>query len=166
MSGILSEIPESHHDLASAPLTATLTTVDAEGRPQSTAVWFLVDEDGDLKGSITTDRQKYKNLSRYPSCSHLIIDPANAWRTLETRAAADLSADPEKAMVSRFARAYGADEEMPKSTGADRCTTPHRPWASSPIRRARHLRALGIDDAGSPASSMACPARRWRLCAR
>src|ERR1700735_1698419 len=103
LPSISEQTPESHHDLLTSPLTAALTTVDAEGRPQSTAVWYLVDDDGLLKGSITDDRQKYKNLSRNPNCSLLIIDPSNPWRTLEIRAEVELSADPDKAMVSKFA---------------------------------------------------------------
>ncbi len=97
---IIDEVPESHRDLLTSPLTAALTTIDNKGRPQSTAVWYLVDDDGSLKGSITDDRQKYKNLSRNPNCTLLVIDPSNPWRTLEIRAQAELSADPEKATVS------------------------------------------------------------------
>jgi hypothetical protein len=39
MSEILASVPESHRDLLRAPFTATLTTVDGQNRPQSTAVW-------------------------------------------------------------------------------------------------------------------------------
>ena len=127
MPNILEQIPSSHSDLLTAPLTATLTTVDGQGRPQSTAVWFLVDEDGILKGSITSDRQKFKNLSRNPNCSLFIIDPANPWRTLEIRAEAQLAADPEKAMVTKFAKAYQADEETLKAVGGDRYTVSYLP---------------------------------------
>ena len=126
MSTILDQIPESHRDLLTAPLTATLTTLDGQGRPQSTAVWFLVDDDGGLKGSITSDRQKFKNLSRNPNCSLLVIDPVNPWRTLEIRAEAHLTADPEKAMVSKFAKAYQADEAVLKASGDDRYTVTYQ----------------------------------------
>ncbi len=104
MPDILQEVPESHRDLLLAPLTATLTTIDSGGRPQSTAVWYFVDDDGLLKGSITSDRQKYKNLQRNRSCDLFIIDPQNPYRTLEIRADADLSPDPDKATVRKFAR--------------------------------------------------------------
>jgi hypothetical protein len=55
LSGVLDDVPESHRDLLRSALTATLTTIDGRGRPHSTAVWYLVDEDGQLKGSITSD---------------------------------------------------------------------------------------------------------------
>jgi PPOX class probable F420-dependent enzyme len=127
MPSVIDEIPESHRDLLTSPLTAALTTVDAKGRPQSTAVWYLVDDDGLLKGSITDDRQKYKNLSRNPNCTLFIIDPSNPWRTLEIRAEVWLTADPEKATVSKFAKAYQADEAMLKAAGNNRYTVTYRP---------------------------------------
>jgi PPOX class probable F420-dependent enzyme len=126
MANIIEEIPESHRDLVTSPLTATLTTIDAKGRPQSTAVWYLVD-DGSLIGSITDERQKYKNLTRNPNCALLIIDPSNPWRTLEIRAEARLEADPEKATVSKFAKAYKADEAMLKASGDNRYTVTFHP---------------------------------------
>ena len=49
MSDVLSAVPESHRDLLRSPLTATLTTIDINGRPQSTAVWYFVDDDGHLR---------------------------------------------------------------------------------------------------------------------
>ncbi len=127
MPSIVDEVPESHRDLLASPLTAALTTVDKKGRPQSTAVWYLVDDDGLLKGSITDDRQKYKNLSRNPNCTLLIIDPSNPWRTLEIRAEAQLSADPEKATVSKFAKAYQVDEAMLRAAGDNRYTVTYLP---------------------------------------
>ena len=90
MAGILDQVPESHRDLLQTPLTATLSTIDAKGRPQSTAVWYLVDDDGQLKGSITSDRQKFKNLRGNPNCDLFIIDSQNPFRALEVRAEAEL----------------------------------------------------------------------------
>ena len=127
MTSILEDVPESHRDLLQAPLTATLTTVDSHGRPQSTAVWFLVDDDGQLKSSVTSDRQKFKNLERNPNCDLFIIDPVNPYRTLEVRAEAQLEADPDKASVRKFARAYGVDEEMLLHAGEDRHVVVYRP---------------------------------------
>jgi hypothetical protein len=36
-------VPDSHSGLLTAPLTAVLTTINPNGQPQSTAVWYLVD---------------------------------------------------------------------------------------------------------------------------
>jgi PPOX class probable F420-dependent enzyme len=126
MSDILEGVPESHRDLLRAPPTATLTTVDGKNRPQSTAVWYLRDY-GQLKGSITSDRQKYTNLRRNPHCSLFIIDPENPYRTLEVRAEAELAPDPEKATVRLFASVYGIDESVLLGHEEDRYTVTFRP---------------------------------------
>jgi PPOX class probable F420-dependent enzyme len=128
MPDTLDDIPESHRDLLHSPLTATFTTIDSKGRPQSTAVWYLLDDDGQLKGSITSDRQKYKNLSANPNCDLFIIDPQNPYRTLEIRAQAELQADPEKAMLPKFAKAYKVDEAMLAAAGEDRYAVILHPW--------------------------------------
>jgi PPOX class probable F420-dependent enzyme len=127
MPDILDIVPDSHRDLLLAPLTATLTTLDARGRPQSTAVWYFVGDDGQLKGSITSDRQKYKNLRGNPNCDLFIIDPQNPYRTLEIRAEADLSPDPEKLTVRTFAAVYSADESMLVKEAEERWTITYRP---------------------------------------
>lgn len=126
MVDILEAVPESHRDLLHARLTATLSTVDAHHQPQSTAVWYVVDDDGQLKSSITSDRQKYRNLRGNPHCDLFIIDPHNPYRTLEIRAEATLTADPDKATVRKFAAAYGADESMLVRQEEDRYTVTYR----------------------------------------
>lgn len=127
MRGVLGDVPESHRDLLQAPLTATLTTIDGAGRPQSTAVWYLVDESGRLKGSITSDRQKFKNLSGNANCVLFVIDPSNPYRTLEIRAVAELEADPRKATVAEFAAHYGVDEAALMRADEERYTVFFRP---------------------------------------
>ncbi len=100
-------------------------------------MWYLVD-DGLLRGSVTSDRQKYKNLSANPNVSLLIIDPANPQRTIEVRAEAELNADPAKAMLAKFAAAYGIDEAILAAAGEDRYTVTYHPWrivANPPPRR-------------------------------
>ncbi len=127
MTTILDQVPESHRDLLQASHTATLSTVDGAGRPQSTAVWYLIDDDGQLKGSVTSDRQKFKNLIGNPHCSLFIIDPQNPYRTLEIRAEADLVADPDQATVARFAEQYGVDPSGLIHPEEDRWTVVYRP---------------------------------------
>ena len=105
------EIPDSHADLLDAPNTAVLTTVGADGLPQSTAVWFLVD-DGVLKTSALTSRQKYRNLRDNPKATLFVLDPANPFRTLEVRATVELSPDPDKALLPKFAARYDTPVEV------------------------------------------------------
>ena len=107
MSDILNDVPESHRDLLCKALTATLTTIDAEGRPRSRAVWYFIDSDGQLKGSTYSDLQQYKDLRRDPNCALLIIDFSYPLRTLEVRATTELTADPDNGTVRKLADKYG-----------------------------------------------------------
>ena len=58
-------LPDSHRDLLTAPGVALLTTNGPDGYPQSTAIWYLADEDV-VRISLHTSRQKYRNLRRDP----------------------------------------------------------------------------------------------------
>ena len=106
------DIPDSHVDLLADPNTAVLTTVGPDGLPQSTAVWFLVDDDGVLKTSVLTSRQKYRNLRANPQATLFVIDPTNPFRTLEVRATVELSPDPDKALLPKFAARYSTPVEV------------------------------------------------------
>jgi len=106
---ILNEAPESYRDLLRESLTATLTTIDAEGQPRSAAVWYFVDDDGQLKGSTHSDLQQCKDLRDNPNCSLLIIDFSDPFRTLEVRATAELTEDSDSSIVRRLAQKYGVD---------------------------------------------------------
>jgi PPOX class probable F420-dependent enzyme len=108
---IEASVPESHRDLLASPLTAVLTTIGPTGHPQSTAVWYLV-EDGVLKTSVLSSRQKYSNMVRTPKATLFIMDPANPFRTLEIRADIELSADPAKTLLPKFAARYHVDIAM------------------------------------------------------
>jgi PPOX class probable F420-dependent enzyme len=127
MPDIFDAIPDSHRDLLTMPLTATLTTVDSSCRPQSTAVWYLVGDDGQLKGSTTSDRQKFKNLAGNPNSSLFIIDPQSPFRTLEVRAEVELTPDPDNATVRKFAEVYGVDAAMLVNEQEDRYTITYGP---------------------------------------
>lgn len=135
---IFQAVPVSHRDLLTARGTAVFTTVDHDNRPQSTAVWYLVDHDGLLKLSSTANRQKYKNLRRSRSCTLFLIDPDDSHRTLEIRAEAELIADPDSADITRFANAYGIE---PSAVIADNRYTiilrPRRIITNPPVRTQR-----------------------------
>jgi PPOX class probable F420-dependent enzyme len=77
-------IPDSHRDLLEQPLHAVLTTMMADGTPQSSLVW--VDYDGEfVLVNTTLERQKGRNMAANPKVSLLIIDPKNMSRWIEIR---------------------------------------------------------------------------------
>lgn len=100
-------VPESYRDLLDAPF-ATFATIDPEGRPQLSEVWFLA-EDGKVKVSLNTRRKKVRNLQRNAACALFILDPANPGRYLEIRGDARVEPDDDYVFASRVGAKYGAD---------------------------------------------------------
>ena len=101
----MAELPESHRDLLDEQF-ATLATVDGEGRPQLTEVWFLA-EDGEVKLSLNTSRLKTKNLRRHPECSLFLLDLQNPYRYMDVRGRARLEPDDDYAFADRVGAKYG-----------------------------------------------------------
>ena len=64
-------IPESHLDLVRQPHGCVITTVAPDGLLQSTAMWFLF-EDDKIKFSLLGHRKKYRNLQANPACTCLL----------------------------------------------------------------------------------------------
>ena len=100
-------IPETHRDLLDANQVAIVATIGADGVPQVTASWFLAEEDGTVRMSLNTARQKVKNLMRRPESTHFFLDPANPYRTLEIRARAEIESDLDYVLADRVGAKYG-----------------------------------------------------------
>lgn len=119
-------IPESHRDLLDAQF-ATLATIGPDGRPQLSEVWFLA-EDGTVKLSLNTGRQKTKNLMRRPQASVFILDLANPYRYLEIRGDAEVTPDDDYTFASRVGAKYGgADLRSHDQPGESRVAVTIRP---------------------------------------
>jgi PPOX class probable F420-dependent enzyme len=103
----MTQIPESHRYLLDAQV-ATLATVGSDGRPQVSEVWFLA-EDGTVRISLNTSRQKTRNLARSPACSLFILDLANPYRYLELRGDASVEPDDDYAFAAKVGAKYQAD---------------------------------------------------------
>ena len=102
----MTAFPESHQDLLGAEV-AILATIGQDGYPQVTATWFLFDDDGMLKLSLNTTRQKVKNLQVHSECTLFILDTANPYRTLEVRARATIAPDSDYAFAKKLGAKYG-----------------------------------------------------------
>ena len=112
-------IPDSHRDLLDTD-TAVLATVGADGRPQLSAVWFLAGDDGKLRVSLNSTRQKGKNLKANPAVNLFILDRANPARYLEVRGDATIEADPDRAFAQRVGAKYDADLQAYDPPGSTR----------------------------------------------
>jgi PPOX class probable F420-dependent enzyme len=103
----MANFPESHRDLLDSQV-ATLATIDDDGFPQLTEVWFLYDED-DVKVSVNTSRAKLRNLEQRPQCSLLVLDLQNPYRYLELRGRARVEADSDRSFAAKVGEKYDAD---------------------------------------------------------
>jgi hypothetical protein len=108
-------IPDSHADLLDwdTKAFAHVATMGPEGEPQSSPVWF--DWDGThIKFSLTTGRQKYRNLQGDKRIAMSIIDPSDAYRYLEIRGELDeVEPDPDIDFISRMAKKYIDEDRYP-----------------------------------------------------
>jgi len=102
------DIPESHRDLLTHA-TVALSTLNADGSIQTTAVWVLFGDDGVLRMSLATNRQKHRNLVRDPHATVFALDPENPFRFLEVRATVTIEPDADKSFVRSVFAAYGSD---------------------------------------------------------
>ena len=100
------EIPASHRDLLDAQV-AVLGTIDDNGSPQLTMLWFMY-ANGAFRLSLNDTRAKSRNLTARSLCSLLIPDVSNPYRYLEVRGRARVEAD-DGAFVGLVKDKYGAD---------------------------------------------------------
>jgi PPOX class probable F420-dependent enzyme len=78
------QIPDSHLDLAECPPVAALTTVSADGSPQTSVVWC--DLDGDtVRVNTMRGFAKERNMRRNARVTLLCYDPRYPLRYLEIR---------------------------------------------------------------------------------
>jgi PPOX class probable F420-dependent enzyme len=114
----MTEFPESHRDLLQTNV-GVLATQGADGYPQVTALWFVFDE-GSLKLSLNTTRQKVKNLRQHAECTLFLLDPANPYRTMEIRARAEMTPDADGTAIALVNRKYGVDVRQNDRPGETR----------------------------------------------
>jgi PPOX class probable F420-dependent enzyme len=102
----MTNFPDSHRDLLDGQV-ATLATIGGNGLPQLTEVWFLHDDDGELKISLNDSRLKTRNLQKRPQCSLLLLDLTNPYRYLEVRGNAKIEPDDDYSFARKFGAKYG-----------------------------------------------------------
>jgi PPOX class probable F420-dependent enzyme len=127
----MTTFPESHRDLLDGQV-ASLATIDSNGFPQLTEVWFLLD-DGELRLSLNTARQKTRNLTERPQCSLLLLDLANPYRYLEVRGRARIEPDDDYAFARKVGAKYDADLKVHDRPGESRVAVTIEPVKIHPV---------------------------------
>ncbi|WP_328537745.1 PPOX class F420-dependent oxidoreductase [Streptomyces sp. NBC_00344] len=109
----MSLIPDSHIDLLDRPLFGHLATIRPDGTPHVNPVWY--EWDGELLWFTTsTDRFKYRNVTKNPQVSVSVNDPDQPYRYLEVRGVVDrVESDPSAAGFFRLADRYGLHLDAP-----------------------------------------------------
>jgi PPOX class probable F420-dependent enzyme len=83
---------------------STLTTLGADGAPQTTVVFVRRDGDTVLISTVK-GRVKARNMARDPRVSLLVLDAAQG-RWVQIRGRVDITDDPEKALMHEIYTAY------------------------------------------------------------
>jgi PPOX class probable F420-dependent enzyme len=127
----MTTFPESHSDLLNGQV-ASLATIDSDGFPQVTEVWFL-QADGEIKLSLNTSRHKTRNLTERPQCSVLLLDLENPYRYLEIRGRARVEPDDDYAFARKVGAKYNADLEVHDQPGESRVVVTIEPTKLHPV---------------------------------
>jgi PPOX class probable F420-dependent enzyme len=113
------QIPNSHKDLLTNPVHATIATIMPDGQPQLSVVWCNYDGEHILVNTAR-GRQKDKNLGARPQATILLIDPQNPYRYLEVRGTVEMTEEGAVEHISQLAKLYtGADSYYGGVTPAD-----------------------------------------------
>jgi PPOX class probable F420-dependent enzyme len=127
----MADYPDDYRDLLDAQV-ATLATVEPDGTPQLSEIWFLYDE-GDIRLSLNTTRRKTRNLEARPQCSVMILDIANPFRYLEVRGRARIEPDDDHAFAAKLHGKYGADVSAYDQPGDRRVVVTIEPRRIRPV---------------------------------
>ena len=105
-------IQDSARQILDGPEFAVLSTLEPDGQPQSSVVWFERDGD-DLLMSTVQGRRKHANLVRDPRATVLVYPKDNPYSYVELRGAVTMTEESGRELIDRLCRAY---------TGAERYT--------------------------------------------
>jgi PPOX class probable F420-dependent enzyme len=125
------DLPQPYRDLLEAQF-ATLATIEPDGTPQLSEIWFLHD-DGELRLSLNTARRKTQNLMQRPQCGLLILDLANPFRYLEVRGRARIEPDDDGAFAHKLHAKYNADVTEYDQPGDKRVVVTIEPTRIRPV---------------------------------
>jgi PPOX class probable F420-dependent enzyme len=112
-------VPENFQDILASTTVAHVATLGRGGEPQSTPVWFIWDGQ-QLKFSLTTTRQKYRNLRRDPRIAVSLVDTRTLNRSLEIRGVARLEQDQDLSFTDALAQKYLGLDKFPYHQPGDK----------------------------------------------
>jgi PPOX class probable F420-dependent enzyme len=109
----MATIPATHQDLLQKPAFANLATLNADGSPQVTPVWFEYDGKHIIVNTAR-GRVKDRNLAREPRVALAIMDPANPYRYLGIQGrVTEMTENGADAGIDRLAKKYLGKDKYP-----------------------------------------------------
>jgi len=106
-------IPPTHQDLLQKPAFANLATLNPDGSPQVTPVWFEYDGQH-IVVNTARGRVKDRNLQREPRVALSIMDPANPYRYLGIQGrVTEITENDADAGIDRLAKKYLGKDKYP-----------------------------------------------------
>ena len=91
---------------------ANVATIGPDGEPQNSPVWVSTDGEHVLF-SLTTGRQKYRNLVDDPRIALSILKPDDPYSYLEVRGTVTIEPDEDNAFIDAMARKYTEHDSYP-----------------------------------------------------
>jgi PPOX class probable F420-dependent enzyme len=112
----MTAIPEKFNDLLAKKAFAVLATINADGTPQLTPVWF--DWDGThIRVNTAKGRVKDKNLRSRPAVALVIVDPDNPYRYMQIKGrVASVTETGADAHIDALAKKYLGKDRYPNRT--------------------------------------------------
>ena len=109
----MSTVPSAYKDLLEKKAFASLATVNADGTPQVTPVWF--DWDGShIRVNTAKGRIKDKNMRGRPTVALAIMDPENPYRYLQIKGrVASVTETGADAHIDALAKKYLGKDRYP-----------------------------------------------------
>ncbi|PPK70640.1 PPOX class F420-dependent oxidoreductase [Actinokineospora auranticolor] len=116
MAATLSDAARALFD---GPNFAVLSTINADGSPQSSVLWVTRDGD-DILLSTLVGRKKERNLRRDPRVSLTIYAADNPYAYAEVRGTAELTTEGGGELIHTLARKYTGEDYKADAPGAER----------------------------------------------
>jgi len=105
--------PDSHKDLLQKKAFANLATVNPDGSPQVTPVWFDVDGE-DIRINTARGRVKDRNLRRNAAVALAVMDPDNPYRYVQVRGrVSEVTESGADAHIDSLANKYMGVDKYP-----------------------------------------------------
>jgi PPOX class probable F420-dependent enzyme len=104
---------EATRDLLDGKNFAILATLDSDGSPHTSVVWFTRDGDT-LLLSTTASRLKARNIAGDPRVSLSIFETTNPYSSVDIRGTAELTVDESKALPKTLSQRYLGQDPPPE----------------------------------------------------